>query len=97
MEDLDSTYGRFLQEVIDQGFKLPIYAVTVGSNGFIAAGQYDVSPIGEGLNFTELAGYTPTSGMVKLPVNIILVDSEGQAARCLIQRPDEKPEIKILN
>jgi hypothetical protein len=96
MEDLNLMFARFLEEVIDRGFKLPIYTITVGNNGWIGAGQYDVSPIGANFEFTKLVEYSP-SEIVKLPINIILIDSTGQAARCLIQRPDEKPEIKILN
>ena len=95
--DLNLMYAKFLKDVIDQGFEVPIYAITVGNNGFIEAGQYDISLIGEGLKFTELANYTPVSEMVKLPINIILIDNTGKAARCLIQTPNEQPEIKILN
>ncbi len=95
--DLESMFVRFLEQLINQGFEPPIYALTVGSNGHIMAGQYVVSPTGECLDFIELTSYSPQEGKVGLPINIILIDTNGLAARCLISEPDQEPDLRILN
>jgi hypothetical protein len=96
MENMGLMFRNFLEELINQGFKLPIYTIVVGSNGEIMAGKYDYSSEGA-LNHHELTQYSPEAGKVRLPMNIILIDSSGQAARCLMAASNEEPELKILN
>lgn len=90
---LDSEYGaEILRTLLDKGFQLPIYWVAVGINGSILAAQYEASG-DKDLTCNFLIEHCP-SGTVQFPINMMFVDSQGQAARVLIKGPDK---VEYLN
>ncbi len=79
-----------LQQLLESGFELPIYIVVVGANGSLVLGQYPQSSVSadEELDIEILSSRERPEGYV-LPINIIFVDSQGEAARLFIQTPDK--------
>jgi hypothetical protein len=95
MEELEmdpKVLGEIIQKLLEDNFELPIHSVIVGINGSILVGRYESSD-GENLIFTPLIDHCP-SGMVKLPVNIMFVDAQGEAARVLFKAPND---VKYFN
>jgi hypothetical protein len=74
-----------LDELINRrGFALPIHIVAIGANGSLFAGTFNPS-----------VGLTPTAehfvdDIFKAPLNVIFVDSDGEAARAVIGPDGEK-------
>ncbi len=79
--------------MIEKGFELPFHVVIIGVDGSIIGLRYKESE--QTLSCDVLVEH-PASGEVQLPVNIVLVDSQGQAARILIKKPDEAGNIEYL-
>jgi hypothetical protein len=95
--DMGLIFKNFLERLLNAGFEVPIHVLTVGSNSHIMAGRLDDLTAMEGLRYTELTSYSPEEGKIKLTVNIILIDSNGRAARCLMAEENEEPQVTVLN
>jgi hypothetical protein len=74
------------------GFVLPIHAAVVGVNGAALIMRCTANDDGDGLRVTALAEHSE-GGMMALPVNIMLSDSRGEAARLVIGR-DGKSQMR---
>jgi len=82
---------QFLEAALAEGFELPWHLAAVGANGTLTFMRYSPSNgenADEGLTAQFLAQHREDSGF-KLPINVMLTDSTGQAARMLIQRPGD--------
>ena len=80
-----------LNIAIEKGFESPLYMVAVAVNGSMLYVRY-VSP---GLDPEVLSEFYQDESF-RLPVNIMLLDSRGRAARILIEK-DQKPTLTTLH
>jgi hypothetical protein len=94
MSPLGGGLAEVLRELLEQGFELPIYVGIVSRNGCMMWFVYVANEQGT-LDTKMLAEFTPHEQMM-LPINIILVDSCGDAARVLL-RAGEEPTVHVLN
>jgi hypothetical protein len=70
-----------LRHALDGGFELPVHVAVIGRNGAFITASY-VRQDDE----LRVTNYTATgNASVALPVNVILVDNRGDAARMLIE------------
>lgn len=72
------TLSALLEEVLDQGFELPLYTVALGCNGAMTYQRYVVAA--DGLECEQLAEYFDEP-LFAFPANIIVTDSRGGAAK----------------
>ncbi len=90
--DLTENIGQFLQAALEDGFELPVYLACVASNGSVIFYGYNVGAGEEpGLEAELLAEHIEDPCLI-LPINAVLTDSTGRAARMVI-RPDEEPQV----
>jgi hypothetical protein len=75
-------FAQLLEELLERGFTLPLCFTVVGSNGGILAGRYRADE--EGLAAEFVAEDMPDGKGLALPINIMFVDSRGEAARVLL-------------
>lgn len=93
MMDFPDMLAGFLEELIgDHGYQLPIYWAAISVNGSIFAGAYEQATVG--LDCKVFAEHSPT-GMFVAPVNIIFVDSRGEAARTVLEGPEASKPVLI--
>ena len=92
LDPLARAMGEALEACLKLGFELPLHAVAVGLNGSVLAVRY-VAAEGGGLAAQPLAEYFENAQFTA-PVNIMIVDASGEAARVIIG-PDGKA--KLLN
>ena len=85
--------GEALEVVIRRGWRCPIYVAVIAVSGSMINGRYDYDGDTDRLKGKVLSQWFDPSSGFKLPINIMLVDSNGQAARVFIKSSDEKPEI----
>jgi hypothetical protein len=79
--------GEALQQLLEKGFEWPLHAAAVGVNGSAIVLRYNAD--GEGPRVQCLAEYEPPNAMMDLPINIMISDARGEAARIVIG-PDGK-------
>lgn len=72
-----------LERAMAMGFELPLFFAIISANGEIYAGCYESSASGPHLDCRMLVQHTPT-GYLVAPINMMLVDRRGEAARVLI-------------
>jgi hypothetical protein len=82
-QELSMQIGQALEQCLAMGYQPPLFVAAIASNGYMFYLGYDRSKKGHGLDATTLAEYISDEG-VKLPVNIFVVDSKGEASRLLI-------------
>ncbi len=83
-DPLARALGKFLSECMDKrGFELPLHCACLGINGYAIVFRYVAAADGSGLRAEELAQYSVGRGLA-LPVNIMLCDARGKAARMFI-------------
>jgi hypothetical protein len=78
MEELQEHFVEVLRQCIDNGMKLPFIVCAISPNGSVL-----VTRINEGLGPDTLAQHFEDQGF-KTPVNIMVVDYDGEAARVVI-------------
>ena len=79
--------------LMSQGYELPYLFCVMGINGAVVAARYRrVSEDSDELTADPLTQNIPDEG-IGLPVNILFVDTQGEAHRVLIKEPDGKPEL----
>ena len=77
-DDLTRFQTLALEHAHERGMLLPYVLVIVGVNGMILAARFTAT--GE----TEML--VDAAGMMQLPINIMLIDATGEAARFLITK-----------
>ena len=89
-EDLVARLWGTLDELLIRGYEPPFHMATLGCNGegFTVTYAQD----GEGLN-AVLTSRVAEHGTLDYPINILIVDSRGQARLVLIQDPNGEPEV----
>jgi hypothetical protein len=81
-----------MTELLNRGFELPLYFTCVAIDGAMVYGHYAGTEGEEGMECDILATYTPES-VFPLPLNLMIVDQRGEAARILI---DASQEIQLF-
>ena len=94
MTGLAAALAEVLAELLGRGFELPIYAGVVSANGCAMWLVYVANDRG-GLDVKTLAEGLPHKNMM-LPINIMLVDSRGEAAPVVVP-PGEPSALHMLN
>lgn len=82
--------GEILQTLLAQGFELPFYLAAVGCNGSFICSEFQPGP--EGLICEHVAERLVGEGLAA-PVNMMIVDARGEAARVTIGRSGTGPAI----
>ena len=83
------SFGKLLEILLRNRFEPPFFVALIASNGAFMVGRYDKD--GENLRWTKLAD--ANSSELVPPINIMYVDSRGEAARFVI-RPTGESEIQ---
>jgi hypothetical protein len=96
MDYVASHLRAILEELVDRGFESPLHFVALGKNGSLLAGRYDWWGGLESLRVTVTAQAIPEDGFA-LPVNLLFVDIDGDAARVVIDRAETGPTLVLLN
>ena len=97
MEDLNNLsdkLGEVVRTLLEKGFVAPIRCACITANGSLIYVEYQPRAEGEGLETNVLAEHEV--GAYRLPMNVVFVDNEGDAARVLIQPGGERTEIQFL-
>ena len=68
----------------ESGFALPWHVAVIGANGALIYCRFDPTS-DETFECTFLSEHLPDTGGLQAPVNIVLVDSNGEAMRMLIR------------
>ena len=85
MDDLGTALSECLTECLDREMPLPFLMVCVGVDGSIIGARYTQSEEDEDKRFdVEVLVKHFTDGKMVLPINIMIVDASGEAARVLI-------------
>jgi hypothetical protein len=79
------SFGKILEILLRNRFEPPFFVALIASNGAFMVGRYDQD--GENLRWTKLAD--ANSSELIPPINIMYVDTHGQAARLVINPMDE--------
>jgi hypothetical protein len=69
-----------LQELLDRGFRPPIYFAAIAVNGSMIGGEYTADDGEEGLACNVLAQHV-RGQIFNTPINTMFVDGHGAAAR----------------
>lgn len=87
MDFIAQRMKEVLWDLAEAGFKFPIQFVTVGLNGAVLCGAYNLNE--EGLAIpTFTAQHLPGERMT-LPINIMFIDAKGQAAHFSVTRAEQ--------
>ena len=81
---MTAALSEFLATMLQEGFVLPFTMAAIAANGSVYVIRYGQGETG--LVPTHLAEHVDGQGF-KTPVNLVLVDSRGEAARMVV-RPD---------
>ena len=91
---ISESIWKALAELLQRDWQCPIYAVSVAVNGSLMGCRYDIMGDEGNLSCDVLAEWYEPTGFA-LPVNIMFTDSQGKAARIVVEGPGHK--ITILN
>lgn len=92
-EFLGTALGECLNMCIAKGFELPYHVVALGLNGSLLAARY-FQGADEQVQVEFLAEHYE-DGTIVSPINVLVVDARGEAARLVFTR-DEAPKL-VLN
>ena len=81
MDELANQIGEMLNTCLEQGMVLPFIVVSVSTNGSVLVLRYEQGD--ERLDAVSLAEHVVQPGFI-LPINCMLVDQAGDAARIVI-------------
>ena len=82
MDELSEALDEGLREMIERGFEPPLWVAVISINGCTLTFRYDADPSTGGLSPTLLTSHA--SEALRLPINVMFVDSRGEAALVLI-------------
>ena len=77
--------GASIQQLLDRGFVMPIHFAAVGTNGAAVIGTYNFLPGNSGFE-CRITMQTPEPEGMIAPVNIMYVDSKGEAALVVLRQ-----------
>ena len=78
--------ARALEAARESGLVLPWHMAVIGANGALIYSRFDpASDETETLECTFLSEHLPDTDSLTAPVNIVLVDSNGEAMRILMR------------
>jgi hypothetical protein len=98
MEDLNNlsdTLGEVVRILREKGFVPPIRCACITANGSFIYFEYRPGPDGKALETNVLAEHD--AGAYRMPMNVVFVDNDGDAARVLIAPGGERSEIQFLS
>lgn len=81
--DAESLAG-ILDALLERGFQLPIHCAVMGVNGSLVAALFDKAADEYRFSTTCTAQYFVDDGFT-LPINILFVDSRGEATRVFVE------------
>ncbi len=81
MYDFSEFIADTVKTCLTNGMSLPLTLVLIGINGSVVVNRYFRSESGE-LDAVEIARHVEGTGL-DLPINVMISDSEGKAARAL--------------
>jgi hypothetical protein len=87
--------NRALQQVLHEGFELPVYYTIISANGLMIFVCCDEEEDERYLRAELITRHAPEERAI-LPLNVLLVDSHGKAAHFAMGEIDN-PELTILN
>ncbi len=76
---LSEALAEAMSECLARGMKLPLVVCAVGVNGSAQLFRFR----GPGTEMEELAEHNEPNGMMLLPINIMILDSAGEATRVI--------------
>jgi hypothetical protein len=76
-----------LENCLDNGFELLLYLIAIGANGSIVVARYTLK--NNGLKATVLTEHIESDGF-HVPMNVVIVGAQGQAARTLVTKDGTK-------
>jgi hypothetical protein len=96
MKEVFEMIAQVVEDLVNsRGFAMPLHVALIGANGAMMYAAYLQSEDPEGGVATEaLADHNIEVGM-KVPINIVLVDAKGDAARIVVA-PGTAPTVQIL-
>ena len=84
MEDLPEQFRNMLLSCLEEGMQPPFILASVAVNGSTLTIKYVWSEAHEGFDAVPLAEHFEREGF-QIPINIMIVDSRGEAVRVLIE------------
>jgi hypothetical protein len=82
-------FAEFLKELLDRGFTLPIHFAVIAANGATFVARYTADVEQDGLA-CEIVAEHHVDGMMQLPINMMFVDTTGEAARIVFEATGER-------
>ncbi|MGB8298980.1 MAG: hypothetical protein WCG85_26415 [Polyangia bacterium] len=79
-----SSFAKLLEALLAQGYQLPIHCAVLGANGSLIAVLFQKIVGDDGLSSVCTGHHFLDEGFV-LPVNMLFVDSRGEATRVLVE------------
>jgi hypothetical protein len=76
-----------LKKLQADGWDLPIYFAAIAANGSMICGRFDANDEG-GVETTTIAEHFEDDGL-RVPINMMLTNGEGEAVRLSIQNQGE--------
>jgi hypothetical protein len=79
-----------IQQLLDRGFVMPIHFAAVGINGVAVTGTCRFLSGNSGFE-CQITAHTPGPEGMMAPVNIMYVDSKGEAALVVLRQSSDEP------
>ena len=83
MDEFTETLAEIARELIARGFEPPLWLAIISLNGCTLTYRYDADHSTGGFSPTLLAENL-SEDVMRLPINIMFVDSRGEATRVVI-------------
>jgi hypothetical protein len=97
MKEVFELIAQVLEDLLgNRGFVLPLHVAIIGANGTMMYAGYSMIEDPEGGLATEALAEHDVEGGIKVPINIVIVDAEGDAAR-IVLAPGCAPTVQILD
>jgi len=82
-------WAAIINACLDRGFVLPLHLCAVSVNGAVLVVRYSQSEEDEeSIDGEVVVQHFPDAG-AQLPINIMITDADGDAARVLLTHPDQ--------
>ena len=81
-------WADIINACLERGLVLPLHLCAVSVNGAVSVVRYRASEEDEdSIDAEVLVQHSPDAG-VQLPINMLMTDADGEAARVLLVDPD---------